>query len=89
MRTLTADPTLETQLANLKGLTEVRSSKGSVLGHFLPALSQEEIKLYLKVLSEYDAAEIQRRKASGGKGRTTQEVLARLQSLGKPPCPTP
>jgi hypothetical protein len=83
MSTVTADRALETQLAKLKGLTEVRNSEGSVLGHFLPALSKEELKLYLKVLAEYDPEEIQRRKAVGGTGRTTQEVLARLQSLEK------
>lgn len=89
MNTLTANTALEEALRELKGLTEVRDGQDTVMGYFLPAMTREELLLYLKVLAEYDPAEIARRKAEPGKRYTLQEILAQLEAMGKPSCATP
>ncbi len=89
MNTITADAGIQTVLARLKGLTEIRDGQNKVLGYFLPAMPREELLLYLKVLGEYDPEEIKRRKESQEKGYTIEEILEYLESLERPTCATP
>jgi hypothetical protein len=79
MNTITADPSLQQSLSALPGVTEVRDSQGVVLGFFAPA-SRELAEAYAKAAAHFDPAEMKRRKSSSEAGRTTKELLARIQS---------
>jgi hypothetical protein len=72
---------MQTELSRAKGLTEVRDQGGALLGHFLPKMSPDELRLYLKVLAEYDPAESERQWQAEQKLYSTPEVLQHLQSL--------
>ena len=77
MNTFTADNSLQHSLSMLPGLTVVRDSDGTVLGYFSPA-SHRLPDAYAQAAAHFDPAEMQRRKLSGEKGRTTSEVLSRI-----------
>jgi hypothetical protein len=62
------------------GLVEVRDVAGAVLGFFAPA-SMQLARLYAQAAARIDPDEIKRRKESGGRTYTTQEVLDHLRSL--------
>jgi len=64
----------------LPGLTVVRDSAVSVLGYFSPA-SHKLPEAYAQAAPNFDPLEMQRRKESGERGRTTSEVIGRLTSL--------
>jgi hypothetical protein len=71
---LTADQALAAQLGKLRGLTEVRTGDGKALGFFMPPMPREKMLLYLKVLTEHNPAEIERRKREeAGKGCSLQD----------------
>ena len=59
------------------GLTEVRDSQGTVLGYFSPA-AHKSPEAYAQAAAHFDSEEMQRRKLSKEKGRTTREVLSRI-----------
>jgi hypothetical protein len=61
-------------------LAEIRDTDGKVIGYFAP-VALDDARLYADVAAHYDAAEMKRRKEDGSPGRTTAEVLERLQSL--------
>jgi hypothetical protein len=62
------------------GLVEVRAPDDSVMGFFAPATMQHA-RLYARAAARIDPEEIKRRKESGGRTYTTQEVLDHLRSL--------
>jgi hypothetical protein len=80
MNTFTADISLQQSLAGLPGLTEVRDTQGTVIGYFSPA-SHENAEAYAQAAAHFDPNEMNARKRSGEKGRTTNEVLGRISSL--------
>jgi len=77
MNTITADTSLQQLLVNLSGLTEVRDSRGALLGYFSPA-SQKSAGAYAQAAAHFDPEELKRRKSSDEVGRTTGEVLRRI-----------
>jgi hypothetical protein len=79
MNTFTADTSLQQSLSSLPGLTEVRDSQGTVLGYFSPAANKTP-EAYAQAAAHFDPEEMQRRKLSNEKGRTTSEVLSRIAS---------
>jgi hypothetical protein len=87
MNTITADASLEAALIKLSEFTEIRDSRGAVLGFFAPPDRAEEL-LYLEAAAHFDPQEMNRRIAAGKKGVPTKEVLERLHSLDKPKCDT-
>jgi hypothetical protein len=68
---------LERQLSKLTGTVELRNAAGKVLGRFMPVLDAAEYDLNPNVTPE----ELERRRVSGEKTYTTQEVLRHLESL--------
>ena len=79
MNTFTADTSLQQSLLNLPGLTEIRDPGGKVLGYFSPA-SHSTPEAYAQAAASFSPEELQRRKQSGEKGRSTGDVLNRLAS---------
>jgi hypothetical protein len=87
MNTFTADASLEAALIKLDAFTEIRDSRGNLIGFFAPPDRADEL-LYLEAAAHFDPEEMNRRIAAGRKGATTKEVLERLQQLDKPKCDT-
>jgi hypothetical protein len=83
MITLIADDAMLATLRQATGLAEVRDASGTIIGFFAP-VSLERAHLYAQAAAQTDPAEVKRRKESGGKTHTTQEVLDRLRSLETP-----
>lgn len=85
MITVTISDNLRSVLAGIKEEALLRGENGDVIGRFSPGrLSDEEA--YALAPGLFDREEIKRRKAAeSGKGRTTAEVLERLQSLERQP----
>jgi hypothetical protein len=83
LNSITADAATQATLNQLDQLTEIRDTQGRVLGFFAPADRLNQL-LYLEAAQHFDPQEIERRKASGGKKYTTQEVLDYLHSLETP-----
>lgn len=79
---------MEEILSGLNQPTEIRDANGRLLGYFAPA-TDEEMILYWQAMRHFDPQELHRRKASGERGATTQEVMDRLQSLEEPGCGSP
>jgi hypothetical protein len=70
------------QLSQVKGLTEIRDASGKVIGYFTPAtLGLSHPKPGAP--PQLDPAEIERRKQSQEKGRTTREVFEHLLAVTK------
>jgi hypothetical protein len=82
MNTITADVSLQQSLTSLPGLTEVRDAHGVVIGYFSPA-SHQNAEAYAQAAAHFDPNEMRERKRSAEKGRTTKEVLGRIESLDK------
>jgi hypothetical protein len=80
MNSITADTSLQQSLSNLPGLTEVRDSQGTVLGYFSP-VSYKTAEAYVQAAASFDPDEMRRRKSSNEPGRTTSEVLCRIENL--------
>ena len=80
MNTLTVDTSLQQSLSSLPGLTEVRDSRGAILGYF-SAASQKSPEAYVQAAAQFDCEEMKRRKQSNEKGRTTSEVLKRIEAM--------
>lgn len=85
-------PSAERSLSSVVGSSaheeiEIVSADGSVIAHLVPALDVSD-EIYQRVAEEYrqDAAELQRRLANRTPGRTTAEVMERLQRLADSPC---
>jgi len=66
---------------------EIVNADGSVIAHLIPVLNVSD-QLYQRVAEDYlqEAAELRRRLANRTAGRTTVEVMERLQQLGDSPC---
>ena len=88
MISLTADETLQNKLGKLTEPTEIRDPSGTILGYFTPA-TQPESPLYKLAAAQFDAEEMNRRKAMGKIGYTTPQVLDHLKALEKNGCATP
>lgn len=84
MGSVTIDETFKEVLNGLKEMTILRDKSGKVIGRFLPGeLTDEEV--YALAPQLFDFEDIKRRKREeSGKGRTTAEVLARLEALERP-----
>src|SRR5258708_35117113 len=82
MGSIVANRTMIATLSQAKGLTEIRNSKGVIIGFFAPRQLQHA-RRYAELMTHFDPAEIERRKRPGRKGFTTKEVFERLQSLTK------
>jgi hypothetical protein len=78
MNVITADSALQQSLVNLPGLTEVRDTRGVLLGFFSPA-SQKTAEAYAEAATHFDPEELKRRKSENAAGRSTAEVLARIE----------
>ena len=83
MNQITADAELQAKLSRLEGRTEIRDESGKVIGYFTP-IDAEEQDLYRRAAANLDCNEKNRRKKSGQKGITTEEVVEHLESLEKP-----
>jgi hypothetical protein len=59
---------------------EVRDEDGKLLGLFVPANLERGQQIYAEVAAGADRAEIERLRQSKEPGRTTAEVLQRLQA---------
>jgi hypothetical protein len=79
MNVITADSALQQSLVNVSGLSEVRDSRGVLLGFFSPA-SQKTADAYVEAAAHFDPQELQRRKAENVTGRSTAEVLSRISN---------
>ncbi len=79
MTTLTADDAMLAVLGQASELAEIRDTTGTVVGFFAP-VAIDRAPLFARAAAQADPAEVQRRKESGGKTYTTQEVLDRLRS---------
>ncbi len=84
MSTITVEQGLLPLLRQLNEVTEVRDSKGQLLGYFTPA-TQEHARLYAKAFAMLDSEELKRRKQrnAGHPGFTIEQVMQHLQSLEK------
>jgi hypothetical protein len=82
MGSIVANKAMIATLSRVKGLTEIRNSKGDVIGFFAPR-SLQHARKYAELFTRFDPAEIERRKRLGRKGFTTKEVFQKLQSLTK------
>jgi hypothetical protein len=83
MITLIADDAMLATLRQANGLAEVRDASGTIIGFFAP-VSLDRAHLYAQAAAQTDPTEVKRRKESGGKTHTTQEVLDHLKSLETP-----
>jgi hypothetical protein len=83
MITLIADDAMLATLRQANGLAEVRDASGTIIGFFAP-VSLDRAHLYAQAAAQTDPMEVKRRKESGGKTHTTQEVLDHLRSLETP-----
>ncbi len=81
---LKADAGLRAYLDPLTEPTEIQDSEGNLLGVFTPA-DRSAVVDYTEVRKLFDPEEIKRRKerSRNDPGRTMDQVLARLRSLGK------
>ena len=79
---ITADAELQAKLSGLEGTAEIRDESGKVIGYFTPA-AREEQDLYQRAAANLDCDEKNRRKKTGEKGLTTEEVVEHLESLEK------
>jgi hypothetical protein len=70
-------------LALATQLTAVADSGGRVLGYFAPTRDQpDEAKLYAQAAARIDPEELERRRRNTrGRCKTTQEILAHLETL--------
>jgi hypothetical protein len=81
MSTITADPTVQLWLLQLKDVTEIRDAQGNLLGIFTPKEVGDEESLYEKAKSRFDPVEMERRlKEEGGKGSPLSEVWTRIKA---------
>lgn len=80
---LTADAAMKSKLGQLDQPAEIRDTDGNVIGYFTPA-GHHEVLLYRDAAAHLDPDEMKRRKESGAKGFTTNEVLEHLKSTEKP-----
>lgn len=86
MSAITLDRTILEKLPMLHESTEICDEEGKVLGVFTPAeetCHKQAIPRHL--LDKFDAAEIERRSQSKDRGRTTAEVLRRLEEMETAP----
>jgi hypothetical protein len=84
MSAITLDETMIKKLSTLLEATEICDSEGKVLGVYTPveeSLYNQQIPQHL--LDKFDQAEIERRRKSTVRGKTTAEVLKRLEALEK------
>lgn len=84
MSAITLDEMLVKKVPSLHESTEIRDASGKVLGVYTPveeACFSQQIPKHL--LDKFDPAEIERRSKSTVRGRTTAEVLERIQALEK------
>ena len=79
---ITADAELQAKLSGLEGPAEIRDESGKVIGYFTPA-DRDEQNLYQRAVAKLDHDEMNRRKKTGQKGFTTEEVVEHLESLEK------
>lgn len=82
MTSITADGDMLAALANVKELAEVRDGTGNVIGFFAP-VTIEHAARYADAAAHLNPKEIKQAKEGNGPGRSTAEVLQRLQSLEK------
>jgi hypothetical protein len=78
MKSIVADDGMLSTLGQAKELTEIRDGNGRLLGFFAPA-SLKNAQHYATGATQFDPLEIERRRQEQLPGRTTQEVLGRLQ----------
>jgi hypothetical protein len=67
-------------LSQLTELAELRDATGQIIGYFAP-ISLRQAAAYAAGAAHFDPAEIKRLKEQADPGRTTQEVLQRLEAL--------
>jgi hypothetical protein len=82
MNTITVDTSLQESLVGLSGLTQVCDEQGAVIGYFSPA-SHASPEAYAQAAAHFDPHEMKDRKRSQERGRSTSEILNRIESLDK------
>src|SRR5262249_29770750 len=80
MTSVTADDRMLALLSQVRELAEVRDASGKVIGFFAP-IAIDQAQHYANAAAHISPAEIQRRKAERGRGRTTREVFEMLKDL--------
>lgn len=83
MTALIANDAVSAFLSPITEATEIRDSRGNVIGYFTPAAQAEDL-LYQRDIAQFDLEELKRRAASKERGCTTEEILNRLRSLESP-----
>jgi hypothetical protein len=87
MSHITADEIMLARLREIAVPVEIRDESGKVLGLYTPARSPEEEALYERALQIIDLDQAKRVAATErGMGRTTEDVLRRLQGKGTGPA---
>src|SRR5262245_20358347 len=77
-----ADPSWSlVDLADFVEIVEISDPNGKLLGVFVPANLERGKEMYALLAAQTDWAEIERRKQSKEKGRTTREVFEHLLTL--------
>lgn len=80
MTTIIADAAMKAALGHVKGLAEVRSDDGAVIGYFAPS-SMDQARRYAEAAAKTDWAEIERRDKANRPGHTLRQVFQHLQTL--------
>jgi hypothetical protein len=78
MSKILVDPNLRAKLGQLYYPVELCDESGHVLGHFIPTVDMAQFEA---LGPEVSAEELQRRKQSGEKRYTTEELLEHLERL--------
>jgi hypothetical protein len=79
MKSLTASDAVRDWLNGVLEQVEIRDSSGKLLGHFTPALTDEEKTFYAQAESLFDAEELDRIERTELEGYPFEEVMRRLE----------
>jgi hypothetical protein len=80
MVTITADESLKRHLTGLTEFAELRDDEGRLLAYVTPAGGADP-EQYRRARAHFDPAEKDRRKQSGAKEVTTEQLLHNLDAL--------
>jgi hypothetical protein len=80
MQSLTVDCRVAEEMSKAEALVEVRDASGKILG-FFAAVKLDQAAGYAEAAAGVDPWALLRARREPGNGRTTAEVLERLQSL--------
>ena len=81
MNLVTADASIQAAFGSIDDVAEVRDPSGTLLGYIAPVGKEEDL-LYARARQLFDPAEMERRRNSGSRDYTIEEVREHLRSLG-------